>query len=369
MSHDEVSVEMESEHGIVEAKDLELKKIQDEVDNKELLEIKDQDDSVVYNVGDLVLAKISGYPWWPGMIFPEDVVPKDVRNARPVSKKRKGGAEVKYWLIRFFPEPEYIWATKSDIRPLTSKMIDDFLSKKASKKDIRESYKIAKTCPTVEDLLAQQSFKQSSETEEDNDEDEMEDDEEEFNDDDNSKNEDVDNENIKKKNALKRKTESRKVENKKKVRKSGQNKAKLNDQGKILPDKSKEVSSKFSKEKSSTEECSVSSEQLLQTKWEQKKQQILFLRHKLQRIMLTTGKNPSEADMPVVSEQLKKLEAFKEIDAAILQTTKIGKVLKRIIQLSDIPSDEKYSIKERSEKLLVFWKDLLEKSNDNTAND
>ncbi|KAG5519717.1 hypothetical protein PMAC_001874 [Pneumocystis sp. 'macacae'] len=368
MVNNEMFAEVVEESEVSTVKDVQSKISDNEIDKKELLETKQQDkDNIEYSVGDLVLAKISGYPWWPGMIFPEDAVPKDVKDARPASRRRRNGTEIKYWLVRFFPTPEYIWATKSDIRPLTSKMIDDFLSKKTTKKDIRESYEIAKTFPTVEDLLAQQSFGAKDEVleEEEEEEDRVEDDEE-FNDDDSNdlKNGDIDDI---KKNVLKRKSDFKKAENKKKKFEDSSHKVKTNDQGKKLSTKSRKALNKISNGDSS-EEYSVYSEQSSQIKWEQKKQQVLFLRHKLQRIMLTTGKAPSEADMPIVSEQLEKLETFKGIDVAILRTTKIGKVLKRIVQLSDIPANEKYSIKERSEKLLVFWKDLLEKPNDDIEN-
>ncbi|KAG5437194.1 hypothetical protein PCANB_001172 [Pneumocystis canis] len=356
-----------------EQKEMESEKFHEDDIYKEEFGKKNKGEESEYNVGDLVLAKISGYPWWPGMIFPEDLVSKEVKEAKPISKKRGNGAGVQYWLVRFFPAPEYIWASKNDIRPLTSKMIDDFLSKKTTKKDIRESYEIAKTCPTVKDLLDQQTFKAEDNTEkanEDEDGEEVEEDEEEFVDDDDMKNEE-NNEDLKKKNVLKRKINSKKDENKKRKLGNNQNKEKLNNQGKTLSGKSQKILNKIQNgESNSDEHSNLFSEQSSQVKWEQKKQQVLFLRHKLQRIMLTTGKIPSEADMPIVSEQLEKLETFKGIDAAILRTTKIGKVLKRIVQLSDIPNNEEYSIKERSEKLLDFWKDLLENpSNNNIIKD
>ncbi|EMR11560.1 hypothetical protein PNEG_00005 [Pneumocystis murina B123] len=339
--------------------ELKSEKIQDNEINKkkDILKMKKQETGVsIYNVGDLVLAKISGYPWWPGMVFPEDIAPKDVMDARPVSKKRRNGMDVQHWLVRFFPTPEYIWASKNDIRPLTPEMIDDFLSRKTTKKDIRRSYEIAKTCPTVEDLLAQQSLEMKDESEKDEDEDE-----DEFND--NLKDGDIDDNAIK--GALKRKIESRKAENKKRRHENDRHKVKLNNQEKMISDGSQRNLNKILNGKLKSEENSIiSSEKSLQVKWEQKKQQVLFFRHKLQRIMLTNGKVPSETDMPIVNEQLEKLETFKGIDAAILRATKIGKVLKRIVQLSDIPSDEKYFIKERSEKLLDLWKNLLEKPND-----
>ncbi|QSL64303.1 hypothetical protein MERGE_001602 [Pneumocystis wakefieldiae] len=338
--------------------DLKSDKIQDnEVNRKNVLKIKEQDASVsLYNVGDLVLAKISGYPWWPGMVFPEDIAPKGVMDARPASKKRRNGMDVQHWLVRFFPAPEYIWASNNDIRPLTPEMIDDFLSRKTTKKDIRRSYEIAKTCPTVEDLLSQQSFEVKDELDGDEDEDE-----DELND--NLKDGDVNDDSIK--GTLKRKIDSKRSENKRRRHGSDHRKTKLNNQEKGISDGSERNSNKILNGKLKSEENStISSEKSLQIKWEQRKQKVLLFRHKLQRIMLTNGKAPSETDMPIVNEQLEKLETFKGIDAEILRATKIGKVLKRILHLSNIPSDEKYFIKERSEKLLNLWKELLEKPND-----
>ncbi|KTW29427.1 hypothetical protein T552_01379 [Pneumocystis carinii B80] len=363
MGNSETEEKLLDESECSEIKDLKSEKNQDnEIDRKkDNMKMEGKETGVsIYNVGDLVLAKISGYPWWPGMVFPEDIAPKEVIDARPVSKKRRNGMDVQYWLVRFFPEPEFIWASKNDIRPLTMQMVDDFLSRKSTKKDIRRSYEIAKTCPTVEDLLAQQSLEMEDGLEKDEDEDE-------FNDnlkDDNIDDDDDDDDDVIK-GTLKRRIDSRKGENKKRRHENDQNKTKLNNKEKAITGDSQKNLNKVMNGKVKSEENSInSSEQSLQIKWEQKRQHVLFFRHKLQRIMLTNERIPSETDMSIVNEQLQKLEAFKGIDAEILRATKIGKVLKRIICITNIPGDEKYFIKERSRKLLDSWKIMLEKPND-----
>ena len=65
------------------------------------------------------------------------------------------------------------------------------------------------------------------------------------------------------------------------------------------------------------------------------------------------------AQMAKYFEQLEKTE---DIDAQILRDTKIHKVMKGIGKLENIPKDDEYQFKKRSQVLLENWSKLLGES-------
>lgn len=78
-------------------------------------------------------------------------------------------------------------------------------------------------------------------------------------------------------------------------------------------------------------------------------------RHSLQRSFLTKTGAINANDMESMNKTLKMVEEYSGINADVLRTTKIGKVMRRIVQLSDIPRNEEFSFKERAEKLCDKW--------------
>jgi hypothetical protein len=52
---------------------------------------------------------------------------------------------------------------------------------------------------------------------------------------------------------------------------------------------------------------------------------------------------------------MEQVEEYNGITADILRLTKIGKVMRRIIALDDIPQEEEYKFKERAGKLCDKW--------------
>ena len=60
-----------------------------------------------------------------------------------------------------------------------------------------------------------------------------------------------------------------------------------------------------------------------------------------------------------MSNYIKKLEGYGDLEAAIIRTTKINKVLKALIKLNTIPKDEEFNFKGRSVELLSKWTKLL----------
>ena len=86
---------------------------------------------------------------------------------------------------------------------------------------------------------------------------------------------------------------------------------------------------------------------------------MLFLRHKLQKGFLSRDQAPQESEMAAMSNYIKKLEGYGDLEAGIIRTTKINKVLKALIKLNTIPKDEEFNFKGRSVELLSKWTKLL----------
>lgn len=90
------------------------------------------------------------------------------------------------------------------------------------------------------------------------------------------------------------------------------------------------------------------------------KKEILFLRYKLQKGMLTKDKEPKEEDMGQMSGFISKLEGYPDLECSMIRATKIHKVLKHILKLPEIPKDGEFQIRNRSKALLEVWGKVLE---------
>jgi hypothetical protein len=95
--------------------------------------------------------------------------------------------------------------------------------------------------------------------------------------------------------------------------------------------------------------------------------EILFLRHKLQKGLLTRDQQPKEEEMKGMSEFISKLEGYAELEVSIIRATKINKVLKAILKLSEIPKEEEFNFKGRSKDLLDKWNKILENAEGGAA--
>lgn len=76
---------------------------------------------------------------------------------------------------------------------------------------------------------------------------------------------------------------------------------------------------------------------------------------------------PKDEDMENMSEYLKELEKFGDLEADIIRKTKVHKVLKAIIKLEGIPKEEEYTFKQRSSDLLGKWSGALSTDNEAAA--
>lgn len=90
-----------------------------------------------------------------------------------------------------------------------------------------------------------------------------------------------------------------------------------------------------------------------------KEKEILFLRHKLQKGLLTRDQSPKEEEMKQMSEFVTKLEGYADLEVSIIRATKINKVLKAMLKLPSIPRENEFNFKPRSQTLLDKWNKLL----------
>lgn len=63
--------------------------------------------------------------------------------------------------------------------------------------------------------------------------------------------------------------------------------------------------------------------------------------------------------MKQMSEFVTKLEGYADLEVSIIRATKINKVLKAILKLPNIPREDTFSFKARSQTLLDKWNKLL----------
>lgn len=87
---------------------------------------------------------------------------------------------------------------------------------------------------------------------------------------------------------------------------------------------------------------------------------VLFLRHKLQKGFLSRDQAPQEDEMPLMSNFIKKLENYTDLDFNTIKNTKINKVLKALVKLNTIPKDEEFNFRKRSMDLLSKWNKMID---------
>lgn len=63
--------------------------------------------------------------------------------------------------------------------------------------------------------------------------------------------------------------------------------------------------------------------------------------------------------MKLMSDYITKLEGFPDLEVSIIRSTKINKVLKAILKLENIPKEDEFKFKPRSQVLLDKWNKLL----------
>ncbi|EPQ29372.1 uncharacterized protein PFL1_03127 [Pseudozyma flocculosa PF-1] len=295
-----------------------------------------------YNANDLVLAKVRGYPPWPGIIVDDENVPK------AVLKERRSRD---HYIVRFFPAADYHFATARDLSQLTQKQIENYIrdpSKKGG--ELKDAYKCAGNDPLAwneeqNDIVRMhENAKLAAEEEEQENEDQLEEEGDE--------DEEVA--------PKKRKRDDDGVG---KIRESAVDKRKKAKVAKA--DAAKQASAK----PSSHAKKASNGEQEGDEDSDPAVKMVKEWRHKLQRAFLTAKDGLQGEDMPANDETFKLVEAYDDMTLDQLKHSKIGKVMKKIVQLDEIPRDDEFHFKERAEALYNKWQATISRQSEGETKD
>ncbi|KAL1870430.1 hypothetical protein Daus18300_005116 [Diaporthe australafricana] len=341
--------------------------------------------------------KLKGYPQWPCIICDEDMLPHALIKTRPVSAARSDGtyredfadggkrAADRTFPIMYLATNEFGWVSNKDLVDLDPEKVVEQITPKM-RKDLQLAHQIAAEEHDLDyykDLLQQfqeeliekqqaaeakaaaaatpKKSKKQAKSSTDVEDVEME---------------DVDNEpstaKAKKSDKKRKNTEDsetpQRSESVKKPKIKLTNNATPKTANGATPKSAKaggEAKTKKTKKpaKEADEEDKAQSpkepEMSAEDRFERKKKEVLFLRHKLQKGLLTRDQLPKEDEVKVLSDYLVKLEQFPDLETEIIRATKINKVLKAVLKLDSIPKEEEFNFKPRSQVLLEKWNKLL----------
>ncbi|KAL1882716.1 hypothetical protein VTK73DRAFT_1236 [Phialemonium thermophilum] len=348
--------------------------------------------------GDHYFVKLKGFPQWPAIICDEDMLPKALLEHRPVTAARPdgtyredyadGGKRVadRTYPVMYLKTNEFGWVPNTDLYELDPATVLDFKTDKM-RKDLQAAHQLAAENHPLEyykgllqqyqeNLIQEQKAKEAKAQATPAKKSKKAKGDEDVEMDDASGEE---GEGTKKKSSKKRKAEEsaetpQRSDSVKKPKikltvnstpkstngtSSTPKSSKAQSQSKLAKSKPKkhEVADEDRKagEVSAAKEPELSAEE----KHARKKREVLFLRHKLQKGLLTRDQEPKEEEMKTMSDYITKLEALPDLEVSIIRFTKINKVLKAILKLETIPKEEEFHFKERSQVLLDRWNKLL----------
>ncbi|KND90157.1 PWWP domain-containing protein 3, partial [Tolypocladium ophioglossoides CBS 100239] len=341
--------------------------------------------------GDHFLVKLKGFPAWPAIICNESMLPQALITSRPVSAARQDGTYAEAYAdggkrvhdrsfpVMYLHTNEFGWVQNTALSELTAEKAKGTITEKM-RKDLKGAFELAAEHNAVEhyqeilknfqeELLAQEQAKmeaaatpKKSKKGKGKPADEDED-------------ADMEDADAAPKSA---KSKKRKAEDETSTPQRPDSvkkpKIKLNTSstpktanGAGTPKSAggstaKSVKAKPKKTKEGGEKRAEAPKETKMTAEERhlrKEKEVLYLRHNLQRGLLTREQQPQENEMKAMSEFIGMLENFVDLEVSIIRKTKINKVLKAILKLDSIPREEEFQFKKRSQTLLDKWNKLL----------
>ncbi|KAF2271985.1 uncharacterized protein EI97DRAFT_386856 [Westerdykella ornata] len=345
--------------------------------------------------GEMYLVSMRGFPPWPVIIADDDMLPENLLIKRPVSARRidgtyredfaDGGKHVKdrRYPVMFLGTNEFSWEVNTALQPLDIEAIKAEVAagntgKKKKIKALWEAYVIASEEHDLQyfkDLLDRHEKAMQVDAEEKA---AAEAKKLEAKEKKKTKrkstaaaaDEDVTMEDAgaetpaAKPKGKKRKKEDDGEDESEKPAKTPKTKLKLTNTPKepstaeAKPKKAKKAKAKVESESESSkvEEKPMTEEE----RREKQEKSVLYLRHRLQKGFISRDHPPKEEEMPNMSEYLKQLDDFQNLEAEIIKKTKVHKVLKAILKLDSIPMEEVYNFKKRSADILQKWSGALQ---------
>ncbi|WXC55444.1 hypothetical protein SNK03_001395 [Fusarium graminearum] len=329
--------------------------------------------------GDHFLVKLKGFPAWPAIICDESMLPQALVDSRPVAAARPDGTYTEAYAdggkrvndrtfpVMYLHTNEFGWVPNTLLTELTPEKALETITEKM-RKDLKEAFMRASEhndLDTYKDMLKQfqeeyiakqqaaatpKKAKKGKAKASDDDVDM----------------EDVDDATTEKSKSKKRKAEDdvntpQKPESvkKPKIKLNTSTPKAANGTPKAKEDSAAKTKVKVKKTTDTKTESNKKAKVTPEERRHQKEKEVLYLRHKLQRGLLTRDQQPQETEMEQMSEYVTMLEKLKDLEVSIIRTTKINKVLKAILKLESIPREDEFHFKDRSQVLLDKWNKLL----------
>ncbi|KAL1603586.1 hypothetical protein SLS60_005174 [Paraconiothyrium brasiliense] len=334
--------------------------------------------------GDMWLVAMRGYQPWPVIIADEDMLPETLLAKRPVSALRLDGtyredfeeggrnAKDRKYPVMFLGTNEFAWQPNTDLIPFhldeIKKEVESGNSTKKNKQ-LWEAYEIAAEGHDLsyfKDILVhhEQAVQEDELAKEAKREEKAEkaakkaakrkstaaaeEEDVEMGDADDTAAASA----KKAKPTKKRKKEADSEGDEEKPAKTPKTTLKLTNKKKPAAESKKsKLAAKEDSEPAQPEEPPMTEEERL----EKRKKTVLYLRHRLQKGFLDRAKPPQDEDMSNMSGYMTQLEELKNLEPEIIKETKVHKVLKGILKLPEVPRDEEFKIKSRSQDLLNKW--------------
>ncbi|KAF8840708.1 hypothetical protein BDN67DRAFT_607663 [Paxillus ammoniavirescens] len=326
---------------------------------------KNTEPETSYAERDIVLAKVRGFPCWPGMVVNPDNVPPSVSKERPAGKKST------FHCVRFFPAGDYAWLVSKDISRLKEHEIRAYINEPHKKNaDLLTGYRIALDPEKWE--KERETLDMAAAEQEDNapvDQLDSENEEEEAPKPAKPKKRKRDSEvaSAKSKPKAKPKTDKKTptAKGKKNGAKSkemvesedeGDQEAEAEDEdeaptsAKAVPPPSKKA--KREKEEDVDANLEADPEARKVREW----------RHRLQKALLGSKGLPSNEEMPALDQLFTTVEHYEHPNLInFLSFSKIGKVMRHIAALSPekVPRDDEFKFRVRAKALVDKWHAIL----------
>ncbi|KAF7343715.1 PWWP domain-containing protein [Mycena sanguinolenta] len=326
-------------------------------------------DPEVFDIREVVLAKIRGFPPWPGMVVDPETVPSAVSKERPAGKKSVAYA------IRFFPAGDYAWLGSKELSRLTTSQINAFVNDDSKKEgDLKQGYRKAldpaaweaehEANPPATKKRKNKSKKRDDEEEDDELGDEEEDAEAEDGEEDDKKSK-------KRKRASspapKSKAKPKAASGKaKKGGKTKKSKAAVESEDDAAADEGEgeDEEAERKEERPSKKSKSSANAEDVNTKLESDPEalKVREWRHKLQKTFLSSNKAlPKEDEMPTVDALFTTVEGYQNMNIGYLTFSKIGKVMRHIhlLDAAKVPRDDEFHFRDRAKALVDKWHEIL----------
>ncbi|KAF7289751.1 PWWP domain-containing protein [Mycena indigotica] len=351
---------------------------------------KEKEPELVFEPRDIVLAKLKGFPPWPGMVIADKDTPPNVREARPVGRKTPSYA------VRYFPKGDYTWLAPSVLTPLTSAAIDAFISadpnekkKKGSglgRKDLLEAYEVAAD-PTAWEKEHAAALKEAAskkkggkKVKEEVEEDELADEEPAETGTKRKRSVASTTTKSKAKAPVKKAPAQKAAASKSKGRKAPKSKATIESEDENEKDgdgeeaasdaedgrpkkkpktTAKGAAAKGKAAKAVKAPVAKTSEELEE---DPEAVKVREWRHRLQKGFLNSNKPPpKESEMPSFDELFTAIESYEGMTVDYLTFSKIGKVMRHVNLLPEdrIPRDDEFKFRDRATALVAKWGVIL----------